>query len=228
MPYRRRKTTKRPIRRRARRVRRKTINNVARFNRPFARSAFVKLRYVQRITLEPTAGGVADSHFFRCNSLYDPDYTGVGHQPIGFDEYANLYKHYTVYGAKINVKLFSVGAAAAPDTQVCVLRLQDDVTVPGNYTDMLENPQCNYRILTDSDNGGRTSLTKTFSLKRTFPSYKTQTGLGADVSTNPTNVHYFGIHAFPLDATQDGGTVQALVTIEYLALMTEAITLLQS
>lgn len=93
---------------------------------------------------------------------------------------------------------------------------------------MLENPDCSYRVITDSDNGGRVALSKTFSMKKTYPSYKTQTGLGADVTTNPAEVSYFGIHVFPLDSSQDGGTVHALVTLDYYALLTEPITLAQS
>ena len=42
---------------------------------------------------------------FRGNGLYDPDYSGVGHQPRGFDQWANLYQAYYVYKVQINIYL---------------------------------------------------------------------------------------------------------------------------
>jgi len=36
---------------------------------------------------------------FSANNLRDPNVSGVGHQPRGFDEYMNLYASYTVHGA---------------------------------------------------------------------------------------------------------------------------------
>jgi len=37
---------------------------------------------------------------------HDPDFTGGGHQPMGFDEMIALYDHYTVVSAKITVTCF--------------------------------------------------------------------------------------------------------------------------
>jgi len=36
------------------------------------------------------------TYIFRLNSLFDPDYTGGGHQPMGHDELATLYDNYQV------------------------------------------------------------------------------------------------------------------------------------
>lgn len=46
-----------------------------------------------------TAGN-ANVHTFRANSIYDPDYTGTGHQPFYHDELAQLYSNYVVIGFK--------------------------------------------------------------------------------------------------------------------------------
>jgi len=40
---------------------------------------------------------------FRMNSLFDPDRTGVGHQPYGRDQLANIYNRYRVNGFKYEV-----------------------------------------------------------------------------------------------------------------------------
>lgn len=64
---------------------------------PRQRKAFLK--YAGEITL--TSAGVNIAHLFRLNSLHDPDYTGVGHQPLGHDQWAQLYNRYTVVKATI-------------------------------------------------------------------------------------------------------------------------------
>lgn len=58
------------------------------------------LRYVEDFTLNP---GVATSavNVFSINNLYDPNFTGTGHQPMFFDNYAALYSKYRVNHATI-------------------------------------------------------------------------------------------------------------------------------
>ncbi len=62
----------------------------------------VKLRYVDTITIA-TAGAGVNSHVFRANSIFDPDLTSVGHQPLLHDEYAALYERYRVVSSTIKV-----------------------------------------------------------------------------------------------------------------------------
>lgn len=47
------------------------------------------------------SAAVAGSHAFRLNSLFDPDLTGTGTQPVGFDQWAAFYNRYIVYACKI-------------------------------------------------------------------------------------------------------------------------------
>lgn len=69
----------------------------------FPDSVQVKLRYVSFIRLDPAPANPAQ-HLFRCISVFDPDYTGVGHQPMYFDQWAGIYTKYTVKGAKASMK----------------------------------------------------------------------------------------------------------------------------
>ena len=55
-----------------------------------------KLRYSTKFTLNPAASTNVVQHVFSANGLYDPDITGVGHQPRGFDQLMSLYAQYTV------------------------------------------------------------------------------------------------------------------------------------
>lgn len=63
---------------------------------------YVKLKYCQILAINETAAWdyVAT---FSLNSLYDPDYSLGGHQPMGFDQWTTFYKNYIVNAAKITV-----------------------------------------------------------------------------------------------------------------------------
>lgn len=68
-------------------------------------TAFVKFKWRYYVNW---VSGVGDSYIlnnFRGNSLYDPDQTGVGDQPTGFDQWMNFYDHYDVQGSKIKLTI---------------------------------------------------------------------------------------------------------------------------
>lgn len=58
------------------------------------------LRYSQ--ILQP-AGIAVYEYLFNLNSLYDPDRTGAGHQPLGFDQLTPLYGRYRVFKVRYDI-----------------------------------------------------------------------------------------------------------------------------
>lgn len=78
---------------------------------------YVKLIYTTNVSITSTLGSPA-FYTFAGNSLFDPDITGVGHQPLGFDQWSTFYNKYTVYGSKIKAAFCNVdGSAGAPATE---------------------------------------------------------------------------------------------------------------
>lgn len=73
------------------------------------------LRYVDLYTLTSTAGGIG-TQVFSMNSVFDPDVTGAGHQPLYFDRYTAIYNNYRVLGSRINASISptSVVAGSGP------------------------------------------------------------------------------------------------------------------
>lgn len=63
----------------------------------------VKLRYAFALTLSKTAGELYATQTFRGNSVYDPDSSGIGHQPRFHDQMSALYNKYVVHGSSINI-----------------------------------------------------------------------------------------------------------------------------
>lgn len=93
------------------RTRARTSTGVSRTNgTPFGTSFSTKLTYTQRQNFAPAAA--FGTQTFRTNSLFDPDLTGAGKQPLGFDELAALYDSYRVTGAKVTFEYINSAAVA--------------------------------------------------------------------------------------------------------------------
>lgn len=74
---------------------------------PFPPHKMYRLVYTDRINLN-SADGIAltgAQHVYQLNSLFDPDFTAVGHQPYGFDALAVAYNRYKVVGCKVELTL---------------------------------------------------------------------------------------------------------------------------
>lgn len=63
-----------------------------------------KLRYSQAITLAGSTGA-AGVQVMRGNSLFDPDKTGTGTQPLYFDQWSAMYNNYVCYASQIKVTI---------------------------------------------------------------------------------------------------------------------------
>lgn len=69
-----------------------------------------KLRYCEEITLQPLANSITQ-YVFSANGLYDPNITGSGHQPNGFDQLITLFSLYRVLWSKIRVSYVDTTAS---------------------------------------------------------------------------------------------------------------------
>jgi len=79
------------------------------------------LLYGQLNTLTAGASGLfGTEQVFRLNSLFDPDLTGTGHQPYGFDTLASLYYRYKVRAVRVMVRFSDPSA----DGVLCAAQFQ--------------------------------------------------------------------------------------------------------
>jgi len=58
------------------------------------------------------SSGAYTQYIWSCNGIYDPQTTGAGHQPRGFDQMTALYNHYTVLRSRMVVTFCSNSALA--------------------------------------------------------------------------------------------------------------------
>lgn len=73
---------------------------------PLPQTFRTTLHYAQYYSLNPDALNIS-VQTFRLNGIQDPDFTGVGHQPRGFDELTQFYGRYTVVGCNTQVHLMN-------------------------------------------------------------------------------------------------------------------------
>lgn len=193
---------------------------------PMAKTFKMKTRYVDIFELNPGVVGTPATKVFSLNGLYDPDITGIGHQPIGFDEIMPLYDHYTVIGARARLTFTNGDPNVA---QRIILQLKDQSTTSTNISEILENGMSRWCVASKEGGGKDTctlsincSMNKFFG-KKTLTEHDYRGG----ISSNPTEQVYLHCTAAPLDGVDSIG-VKCTLVIEYIAIFHEPKQLTQS
>lgn len=134
-------------------IAKKRVNvNFVRGPSGLADKTMVKLKYCDSYNLASTSGSLA-SRQFMLNSVFDPDYTGGGHQPLYYDNYAALYQKYRVHAYKI--KISCIGISTTVPT-VVTWKTNDSSDVPANsFSEMVESNRSKYCILSGFEGQNR-------------------------------------------------------------------------
>ncbi len=180
-----------------------------------------KLRYSETATFTTGALGVVGTgQLWRLNSLFDPNQTGVGHQPYGFDQLAAMYAKYLVRGAKWVITVMTPGASADIFVHCQVADSDGFLTIVGLSPDAaLERSNVTTCILSPSGNTRTTSIHGTARIHQ-IAGVTEQAYVGAEslysalVTANPTKNYTLQIAASSPSGT---GAEACVVTffIEY-------------
>jgi len=187
------------------------------------------LKYAQTITLNPSAGGCA-GFTFRCNSLHDPDLTGTGHQPMGFDQLKVLYDRYTVTGSRIKMtQLPSSVSTTIPGMFGIILNEDTSLGAGKTLQSILEQRNVSKTEVT----GTVTSLTHPVSYKCSIAQFFGINGsivgegdYSARGTVDPTRLCYFTV--FYGQDSSIAGQKDFMIELEYDAVFTEPKELQQS
>lgn len=219
------KYKKRIIRRRRFRRRKNRAPNgfqaIAKVGKFIPPTMMVKLRYVEQITLDAGIGGIPANYFFRANSLYDPNYSGTGHQFYGYDQIVALgYTKYVVLGSKINVKSIMPNPSQIESTKHNQNIVSSTVktlptTTMTSTQEILENGESRYHFTNQTYMKSHNNY---FSAKKFFglTDVKDNAEVGGDIAANPANVAYYRVTAQPVESGLDSFAVNLLITIDAL------------
>jgi hypothetical protein len=161
-----------------------------------------------------TSVGSSQSYAFRGNGPYDPNATGVGYQPVGYDELSTFYFKYFVIGARITITY--VNNSVVP-IQMAVVAAPSSSTVT-SYDQAMIYPGRKLKMFDGYTRGGNSygTLSATQrSLSVLGRSY--DDNFSADVSANPSSQWYFLILFQTADqATSVSGELQVQVYYDTL------------
>lgn len=197
------------------------VNAVSRLPRQgaFPAKMLVSMRYGDIIDLDPAAGGQA-THTFKANGIFDPDSTGVGHQPRGFDQWMTAYKNFAVIGSKITAKFASNASTSTIDTLLSITC--DNTSVPSGAIGMLEaatsKPSISWEVFAPGNNEPVT-LSQTFSHKKWFGKDYYEDQYAGSSSADPNELCFYNLSAQAMGAVDNPANINVAVQIDYLVML---------
>jgi len=185
----------------------------------FPKKMVITHKYSDQLAINTGVAGAYSFYTWSCNSIFDPNHSGVGHQPLYFDQMASVYNHYTVIGSKITLRV------SKSDSNVYVPILvghfiNDDPTVSStSIANLIEQSSSKHRMIT----GYRptTVIQNKWSAKKTFGgSVLSNDNLQGTVTTSPTEQSYYTVY-FDSSANTTQTQVTLDVLIEYITVWDE-------
>lgn len=179
MPLAKRKYQKRVPRKIKHIRRRRPTTNVNRALQPFSSRFITKLKYSEAFVLN-----VANNwtQTMRLNSLFDPNLTGVGHQPYGFDQLAAIYNRYRVIATSYCINAYS---GTSPIRFACIP--VNDAPPINNLSELCENPRAYWKLQYPGGDTqyikGKTSIPSL--MGRTKQQYMADDRFQAEVTSSP-------------------------------------------
>lgn len=201
----------------------------------FPSTMTTKLKYVETVNLNAEAGGAPVNYHFSANSIYDPNITGTGHQPMGRDQFALLYDHYTVIGSKIKVTYYTTANNTQNIAMWCGTALQDTTNTLDSLPRILEQSGAKGGLLmTGTTQGRKTSgYSQFYSPRKMFRlgngGIVGNTRICAGINSSPSEDAVFTLLVVQPDGSgTDPVILTALVEIEYIVTFSEKKSLASS
>jgi len=229
MPYVK-KTTKRVYKKRTMRKAYKPKRRVSRLlsasTYPFPRTTTRKLKYVGSFGLDSATASALATHTFSCNGLYDPDITGTGHQPYGFDQLMALYNHYEVLSSKIKITIADNNASNSVGL-ICRVDANGNLNT-SNLQLIMEQPDTK-KVIFNPAEAHRTVLRHSWSQRKFFGKRKAgDEALCGTAGNNPAESSFYIIGLGSVDPNANAPNMYLTVEIDYVARFFEPLELSSS
>lgn len=166
---------------------------------PMVNTSLYRLSYTDSafVSTPQVGSNYVSDYVFRGNSLYDPDYTGLGVQPYGYDQLtgpagAGLFGAYSVFASKIKVHF-------QPSTQLSGLKVY---LVPTRTTTLGTTDPSDIRMLPwvktichdTTDGSQKQNISHYMSCRKIFPDINPKDDtLKTTYNNNPSVVFYWHV-----------------------------------
>lgn len=200
------------------RIWKKKSNYTPMYFDPFPYKMHAVLRYSEVVSINPSTG-IPGHYLFRANGIFDPNYTGTGHQPYGHDQYAAIYNHYQVLESTI-----TMSPAQGNLDGIYGITLLADTTPEADYDTIREMKSTRMSITKDSNGSAPQTVTNYFNSKTFFNKSEQSALFGA----SPADSFYFDCWNEGRTNGVAGQNIPFLITITYKVMMFEPKKLGQS
>lgn len=199
-----------------------------------------RLKYSTEFSINTLSTNPSE-YIFKANGLYDPDYSGVGHQPMYFDQIRSVYHDYVVLSSKITCRVApsTVTAVTPCAWGIALVRTQPTVGLMSGLAEIMENEKITRPRFSDGT-PNTSSTTKynakavsIFSAHKFFNVSKSEIKDNIDeygsrgTSSDPAKTAYYECWTCPVGGN-DPGTVNFVATIEYVVLFKNGKVIAQS
>jgi len=194
---------------------------------PFPLQFYNTLRYREGMSASVSVGVQAGRVQISTNSLFDPNSSGVGHQPLYFDQLCAIYDHYTVLKSRLKITPMLEPSVTSP-VIVCAYIDDDTSTIP-SITINAERPGAKTYVWSPSAGTVRSpSIYMDWDARKAFGG-KTQDdpSMQGTSAASPTEQQYFTLECGS-QITGQSFTVQFWVEVEYDTVWDEYVTIAQS
>lgn len=103
---------------------------------PIPSRFITKMKYSEYVDTSLTGG----TYSFNLNSMFDPNRSGIGHQPHGFDLLATMYNRYRVISCGYRIQIAGDSASSQILSAIPANELFSSVSI----SEIRENPRCKY------------------------------------------------------------------------------------
>lgn len=171
----------------SRAVRNPRVTSVVTIGKEMPDRCRVILKYTDLYSF--TAAPNPSAQVWKINSLFDPDLTGTGHQPQGFDQWSAFYNTYQVYGAKVDLEIANDTASASVQ---CVMAMSDTNSSAYNVLDTTELKWTKYKIVGPASATNKTRMSMYMSIKKIhgFNDISEVESTSANITGDPTDLAF--------------------------------------
>lgn len=186
--------TSRGLRKAARKeaLKRKTVvpRNVVATGIGLPKKILTTHKYCDQVAINTGATGQLANYFWSCNSMYDPNRSGTGHQPMYYDQYIGLYDHYTVIGAEAKFTIMKTDSNSTIPVMVGCFVNDDTIVTPSSGQGLAEQTLGKYRYV--HGQYPKTVFKVKWSAKKTFgKGVLANNSLQGSAGGNPTEEQFF-------------------------------------
>lgn len=177
----------------------------------FPGSLTTVIRYSDTFSVSSGGGVTPGGNIWRMNSVFDPDYTNLGHQALYFDQFAAVYDNYVVLGSKLDCTYSPLGDGAAP--WLVGITTGNSTSFSSNTYTLQEQSKSVATILGDKDGTSVVSLSQSYSPKICLGEPTSDDTVQSGVTGNPAKQWF--AYTWVSDRSGNSGSVVISVTITY-------------